>query len=94
MRDTDIVGRYGGEEFAIVMPNTSLEEALLVADKIRIFIQKIVVLDGRERQVTVSIGVVGCIESQVKSLDELISKADRALYGAKESGRNCVVAAL
>ncbi|MBY0578464.1 MAG: diguanylate cyclase [Burkholderiales bacterium] len=94
MRDTDIVGRYGGEEFAIVMPNTSLEEALLVADKIRIFIQKIVVLDGRERQVTVSIGVVGCIESQVKSLDELISKADRALYGAKDSGRNCVVAAL
>lgn len=93
VRDTDIVGRYGGEEFAILMPNTSLDEALMVADKIRVFIQKLIIPEERDHPVTVSIGVVGCIESQAKSLNELISKADRALYSAKDLGRNRVVPA-
>ncbi len=93
IRDTDIVGRFGGEEFVLIMPNTGLEEALLVADKIRMLVQKIIVLDGGALPVTVSIGVVGCVESQIKSLNEFISKADRALYSAKDLGRNRVVAA-
>lgn len=93
IRDTDIVGRFGGEEFVMIMPNTSLDEALLVADKIRLLVQKIIVLDAGAMPVTVSIGVVGCVESQVKSLNEFISKTDRALYTAKDLGRNRVVAA-
>ncbi len=93
IRDTDIVGRFGGEEFVMIMPNTSLEEALLVADKIRMLVQKIIVLDAGAMPVTVSIGVVGCIESRVRSLNDFISKADHALYTAKDLGRNRVVAA-
>lgn len=93
VRDTDIVGRFGGEEFLMIMPNTALEEALLAADKVRGIVQRIIVLDSGALPVTVSMGVVGCLESQVKSLNEFISKADRALYTAKNLGRNRVVSA-
>ena len=91
MRDTDIVGRFGGEEFAIVMPNTGVEEAVQGADKIRQLVQRMAVPGGGG--ITVSIGVVGCFESRVKSVSELVSRADRALYEAKDSGRNRVIAA-
>ena len=92
MRDTDIVGRFGGEEFVIVMPNTSLDEAVQAADKIRSLVQKMISVETDDRPVTISIGVVGCVEATVKSVNELISKADRALYAAKDGGRNRVVA--
>ncbi|NNM81243.1 MAG: diguanylate cyclase [Burkholderiales bacterium] len=91
MRDTDNVGRFGGEEFAIVMPNTGLDEAVQGADKIRLLVQRMVMPGGCG--ITVSIGVVGCVESGVKSVSELVSRADRALYEAKDSGRNRVIAA-
>jgi diguanylate cyclase (GGDEF)-like protein len=85
-RDTDYIGRYGGEEFIVVLPNTDLEEAAMLAEKIRSSVESYdFSLD--KKQVTISIGVVqyGGEVSHV-----LINKADMLLYQAKSSGRNRV----
>lgn len=85
-RDTDHVGRWGGEEFIILIPNTNLSSAVLMAEKIRETIEGFSFTTvGR---ITVSIGVA-CYRSGM-SEDELFSLADKALYRAKHSGRNRV----
>lgn len=98
--DTEnILGRYGGEEFGLLFPETSLKGALVVAERIRTAIQgmSFVVPDetGREIsvtfQVTASIGVAS-MESSEATLPDLFSLADQALYQAKETGRNRVCA--
>ncbi len=95
-REMDVVARYGGEEIAVILPETNCSGAILNAEKIRDNIEKHVfeILDGKTLQVTVSIGV-SCLE-QVDSSEEdkakkLIQIADEALYLAKKSGRNQVV---
>jgi diguanylate cyclase (GGDEF)-like protein len=90
LRQTDIVGRWGGEEFAIVLPEADRDGAALIAERIRRMVSEmsIAILDERIR-VTVSVGVAGLGEACC-SLEMLIDSADRALYAAKQAGRNVV----
>jgi diguanylate cyclase (GGDEF)-like protein/PAS domain S-box-containing protein len=90
LRKYDILCRFGGEEFAIFCPETSTEEAALVAERIRKEIEKNTILyDGMEIKLTVSIGIAEFIHSD-KEVDDIIKRADKALYKAKFSGRNNV----
>jgi diguanylate cyclase (GGDEF)-like protein len=90
LRDTDICGRMGGEEFAILLPETNAEKALEIANRLlsTIAATEINLLDTK-LQVTVSIGL-SALTSNQDSIDLLISKADKALYEAKNTGRNRV----
>lgn len=88
LRKTDTLGRYGGEEFAIILPNTSQEDAQKVIDEIRHRFQQIIQpADDSEFSVSFSCGI-----SQLtpENRAHIIEQADEALYQAKEDGRNCV----
>ncbi len=90
LRDVDVIGRIGGEEFAILLPQTNLEDSIKVAERLRIEIsnEKIVLDKGLLENFTASFGVVTAGNNS--TIDELLIKADKALYKAKESGRNRV----
>ncbi|MCH4890746.1 diguanylate cyclase [Acidaminobacter sp. JC074] len=86
VRETDLIGRYGGEEFILVFPNTSKENALIICEKIRKAVESTPFLKD-DKPVTISLGVssypdLGLVE------EELIEKADQALYASKNNGRN------
>jgi len=88
-RDVDYVGRYGGEEFLIILPSTKLESAIEFANKIKNIISNFKFMYKNERiDVKVSIGVSE--RSKHKSLEETLKDADEMLYKAKQSGRNRV----
>ena len=93
LRKTDVFGRIGGEEFAILMPDTNLETALAVSERVRDAVAQASVRgpDGKSLSFTVSIGV-SSLDGGVQNLDELLRKADAALYRAKRAGRDRVVA--
>ena len=89
MRETDLVVRYGGEEFAVVHPGTSVEEACRAASRAREAIEATQVShNGKEFRVTVSLGVAVLMDQEDGAA--LIQRADKALYASKEGGRNCV----
>ena len=91
VRIYDTVGRYGGEEFAIVLQDTRMEECLTFAERIRKNIEQHNFGDGnREIHCTTSIGIAHYPGTDIKNVDDLISKADKALYKAKGDGRNRV----
>ena len=93
-RKTDIAGRIGGEEFAVILKNTPLEDAKKVAEKFRETIAKTKVIDEeKEISFTISIGLaaIGGKTGDSTDIDEFLKMADAALYQAKASGRNCVV---
>jgi diguanylate cyclase (GGDEF)-like protein len=93
LRGHDLFGRIGGEEFAIALPNTDLEGARCVAEKIRQAIaQAPVATTAGEISITVSIGLA-CTDGGQHEADYLIVQADRALYQAKHGGRDQVYAA-
>jgi diguanylate cyclase (GGDEF)-like protein len=83
------LGRYGGEEFLVVLPGADLEQARILAEELRVAVQKGTQDQGR--QATVTLGVAAFRKGQ--RVDELLSEADRALYQGKETGRNRVVVA-
>lgn len=92
VRASDIVARYGGEEFVILLPETENEKALMLAERIRKDVESAnLARDGSApvEKVTVSIGV-STVDAEIKSFDDLMTKADKALYQAKNSGRNRV----
>lgn len=94
-RDSDSIFRYGGEEFLILMPKTSLQEAIELAERIRIAIEEVPIhvdknLDATIRA-TVSIGVSSLDKESDSSIEEIIKRADVNLYKAKEQGRNRVI---
>ncbi|WP_352418851.1 diguanylate cyclase [Proteiniborus sp.] len=89
VRKTDLVGRYGGEEFIIILPNATKEEGEAVAEKIRTVIEKSTLI-SEDYPITISLGISSFPEHG-QTIDELIEKADQALYVAKESGRNISV---
>ncbi|MDD4862665.1 MAG: GGDEF domain-containing protein [Alishewanella agri] len=88
LRTTDSFGRWGGEEFLLICPNTTLAEGLNLAEALRSHIEQNVKLDGQP--VTLSVGVTAV--SATTTPADTIRYADAALYQAKNSGRNCVVA--
>ena len=90
IREIDVIGRYGGDEFVIVLPECSLETALIVAERMRNMLESSPILIGeQEIKITLSAGVASDLVGSL-SLDDLLRQADQALYAAKSAGRNCV----
>ena len=91
VRTTDIVCRYGGEEFAIIFPETHLNLAVKVADRIREMIAFTpVVYSGGKIDVTASMGASVYMKSSILDIGDFIDSVDKYLYEAKQSGRNCI----
>lgn len=92
-REQDIASRYGGEEFTLMLPNTSKSDAIAVAERIRQQIENTdFCYEGQHMKVTISIGcsVYDSKENHVTSPKELVEQADKALYASKRNGRNRV----
>lgn len=90
LRETDKVARFGGEEFVVLLREVSEHDAHELAERIRLVIaESAIPFDGKELGVTVSIGCAA-ITSHDRDIEELIERADRALYAAKAAGRNCI----
>lgn len=92
LREYDLVGRYGGEEFVISVAGLEEEPILALADRLRKAVERhrFKLPDGTEVSITLSIGVA-CLHEGVASLDALLDESDKALYQAKKQGRNEVV---
>jgi len=91
LRMPDKVGRYGGEEFLVILPHTGLTQARKIADRIRASVSKWDFdLGSKKIRMTISIGV--CQFKSGEDLEQFLSHADKALYDAKKGGRNLVVA--
>ncbi len=91
VRDVDTVGRFGGEEFAIVAPEATIEQAVAIAERMRHGIADTVSIEAiGNHSVTASFGIATADDARVRSIADLIDLADRALYTAKSDGRNCV----
>jgi diguanylate cyclase (GGDEF)-like protein len=87
---SDLIGRLGGEEFAAIMHDTTYDDALAVAERLREnFAEATQEVDGRQVGATLSVGMVFCQEAAL-DVPELLAQADQALYFAKERGRNRV----
>jgi len=91
VRNEDVVARYGGEEMAIVLRAIGLDAAAHMAERMRKVVESTVIpFEGKDLRVTVSIGIAEFPSTPAKQIDELIEAADKALYRAKNSGRNRV----
>jgi len=92
VRDTDIMARVGGEEFIIIMPETNVYKANNMAERIRKAISTLSIgIDKTVIKITVSIGVTAWNDAKFKRVEDLLETVDKALYQAKENGRNRVV---
>ena len=92
LREYDSAGRFGGEEFVLLLPHTRAVDAFRIADRVRDHISglSLVTSDGQAVQVTVSVGVAALDAGSTRELSELLAAADAALYRAKRDGRNQV----
>lgn len=91
LRPMDVACRVGGEEFAIILPNTKLQDAVTFAERIRKRIEQVEFrLDGITFQSTITVGVASFTPADT-SYDSLMRRADNALYAGKAAGRNCVI---
>lgn len=90
IRETDILARYGGDEFIFLLPETKIKQAMETAERLRSAMQQYPIKVGNINvATTVSIGVAG-VDNAPPELDVLLKSADLALYDAKQSGRNCI----
>ena len=90
VRELDVPARLGGEEFAVVLPNTNLDGAVRLAERIRVAIgEAAIVVGGGRISLTVSLGVAAYANGD--TVEDLMHQADRCLYAAKEAGKNVVV---
>lgn len=92
VRNEDVVARFGGEELAVVLRATSIDQAAQLAERLRKLVEDTLVAHGgRDLRATMSIGVAAYPIIQAETVEQLLEAADRALYRAKRSGRNRVV---
>ncbi len=93
VRECDYVGRYGGEEFMVILPDSSVADAAITAERIRANVGNLQFVEGQENfSVTISIGVAG-FPDHGENTESILGHADNALYQAKADGRNMVVTA-
>ncbi len=93
LREGDILMRYGGEEFLVILPAASKANSRDVGERLRRMVEETSVTDGDQViRITISIGVTSFPELEVADEQELVERADEMLYKAKESGRNRVLA--
>ena len=89
MRDLDIAGRYGGEEFGIILTNTNGDGACVFAERLRHAVERLsIFVEGHEIKFTISLGIAE-LDDQIHDHRSWIEKADHALYRSKATGRNC-----
>ena len=92
LRPNDVLGRFGGEEFVILLPETKLEDAKNIAERLRLLIEETPIkTDIGSVNTTISIGLAIKEKTSIMSVDQLLSRADRAMYRAKQTGRNRVI---
>ena len=94
LRDNDLVGRYGGEEFVVMLEDASREGLQIVGDRLRSRIENAVIdFEGKRIAITASIGLAEgrVTDTEAVFVDQLFAAADAAMYRAKNSGRNCIV---
>lgn len=92
LRGHDLLGRYGGEEFCVIAPETDTKGALVLAESLRkIIASEPFVIEGTKVSLSISIGVARCPLEATRNVKELLAEADAALYDAKQTGRNKVV---
>jgi diguanylate cyclase (GGDEF)-like protein len=84
IRELDIAARFGGEEFSVILPQTDLDQAFAVAERIRVGLSK---RKLKTRSITASLGISGC-PIHATNTEELIRTADEALYDSKRGGKN------
>jgi diguanylate cyclase (GGDEF)-like protein len=89
-RESDTVARFGGEEFMLLLPATDRDQALALADRLRVLVAE----SDFVNSVTISLGVASSGDGFATTPEEVVATADRALYGAKNAGRNRVAVAL
>jgi diguanylate cyclase (GGDEF)-like protein len=95
-RCTDVIARYGGEEFAVILPNTGAEPATAIAEKMRRVVEELEIPNAASQfnqRLSISLGVGTLMPGSTYNADFLVGMADRALYEAKQNGRNQVVVA-
>lgn len=90
LRESDVVGRFGGEEFILLLKNTDQKQAVNVAERCRNTIQHIILLDDRQHSIHITASFGIAISEQEIRPQQLLTNADQALYAAKAAGRNCV----
>lgn len=92
-RPMDVVGRFGGEEFVLILPDTDIDGARRVAENIRKKITDLNIPYGSQKPepVTLTLGIVSAHGNTIDSIEKLIRDADAALYKGKDKGRNCVI---
>lgn len=92
IRDTDIASRYGGEEFTVILPNTSLDGSFAVAEKLRLAVaNRVFKQDDLTTRLTLTVGISSLAEEGINTKEDLVKHADEAMYEGKIRGKNMVV---
>jgi diguanylate cyclase (GGDEF)-like protein len=90
-RPGDLLSRFGGEEFVVMLPNTTIEGATVLLEKVRLAIEAMIVeTQGNKISFTVSAGLTARVVCNDGDTDIMLAFADKLLYKAKEAGRNCI----
>jgi diguanylate cyclase (GGDEF)-like protein len=90
LRDVDIIGRYGGEEFGVILPSTNANGARFVAERLRLSFSKHIINVNENEGIKLTLSIGGVEYAKGIRLMEMINKSDKALYHSKETGRNKV----